>query len=154
MLQENEENQPRVEEEGSLVSIVNRLTKRLDDYEARLKRVEGYFAPESPRPGKPGKTTSIREFLIIKQPKSDVEKTLVIGYFLERMRGLSSFNARDLNEGFREAKENVPANVNLAVIGNIQKGYFMEAGEKKEGLKAWTLTNHGLSAFEESRAAA
>ena len=150
MLQENEENSRSTDPEGSLASVVSRLTKRLDEYEARLRKVEGYFAPES---AKPAKATSVREFLIIKQPKSDVEKTLIIGYFLERMRGLSSFNAKDLNEGFREAKENVPANINLAVIGNIQKGYFMDAGEKKEGLKAWTLTNHGLNVFEEGRAA-
>lgn len=134
------------EEQGlASSSDVEHLIKRLDDFEMRLKRIEDRFVAE---PARIAKALSIREFLIEKQPKSDVEKTFIIGYYLETLRNLGSFNTRDLGDGFREAKENIPANINLAVIGNVQKGYFMEAKEKKESLKAWTLTNSGISYFE------
>jgi hypothetical protein len=133
------------EELGKERTTLEGLQRKLQDHEERLTRLERLSQAE---PQKIAKATSIREFLLEKQPGSDVEKTFVIGYFLERHRGFSSFNTRDLGEGFREAKENVPANVNLAVIGNVQKGYFMEAKEKKDGLKAWTLTNSGVGYFE------
>ncbi len=42
-----------------------------------------------------------------------------------------------------EAKEIVPGNINYKVIMNIKKGFIMEAKEKKDDLKAWTLTTTG-----------
>lgn len=129
------------EEPNDLRSVVTML----ENHEERLRRLEGRFKTESA-----GllKDISVREFIIQKQPKSEVEKTLVIGCFLEQNRGYASFNAQDLMDAFREAKEIVPANVNLAVIKNVAKGLFMETKEKKDGRKAWTLTNAGLSYVE------
>jgi hypothetical protein len=149
-LQKNEEfNRLQAEEitpeEDSTKGQMLALLKTLEDHERRIRRLEGSSAP---KPLSFAKPVSIREFILEKQPKNDVERTLVIGYFLEHDRTLGSFNTKDLAEAFREAKENIPANVNLAVIRNVQKGFFMEAGEKRNGLKAWTLTNGGMSHLE------
>lgn len=112
----------------------------LDDHETRLRRLEALFvSDEKPQT----KIVSVKEFLITKQPKDDVEKTLVIAYFLEKHEALESTNIKDLESGFRMAKEKVPDNINYKVIKNISRGFMMEAKEKKNNLKAWTLTNTG-----------
>jgi len=116
------------------------IKKKLEEFEVRISKLESLFKekPESVR-----KKLSIREFILSKSPKDDIQKTLAIGYYLERYEGFSSFNANDLENGFRRAKEKIPRNINLNVIYNIQKGYMVEAEEKKDNRKAWYLTNSG-----------
>ncbi|MEW5896182.1 MAG: hypothetical protein AB1668_00685 [Nanoarchaeota archaeon] len=116
-------------------------TKRiLDDYEKRIRVLEGI--PKSDvKSGK--KQISIKEFLLSKKPKDDVQRTLVVCYYLEKYKGMNIYNAKDVEDGFRDAKEKVPDNVNYKVIQNIKSGYMMEAKEKKDKFKAWTLTSTG-----------
>jgi hypothetical protein len=89
------------------------------------------------------KRLSVKEFILSKNPKNDVDKTLTIGYFFEKYEKMNSFNAKDLNQGFCAAREKVPPNVNDKVNLNIKKGMMMEAGKKKDNLTAWVLTNKG-----------
>lgn len=114
------------------------ILKILDDHEQRLKRLEGSGVHTQTI-----KQTSIREFILSKKLKNDVEKTLVIGYYLEKYEKNSPFNVKDLEEGFRRAKEPVPDNINYKVYLNVKKGYLDEAKEKKNGNIAWYLTNSG-----------
>ena len=86
---------------------------------------------------------SVREFLNSIKISGDVERTLAIGYFLEKHKNLNSFNKRDLEDTYAEAKESRPKNINDKVNLNIKSGHMMEAGEKKDSIKAWTLTTTG-----------
>ena len=118
---------------------------KLEALESRISELEG-------KPGKikkEGKRLSIKEFILEKKPSDDVQKTLVIGYYLEHFEGVDSFNVKDLNEGFRLAREPLPSNTNDKANGNVEKGYMMEAKEKKDKLKAWYLTNTGEKFIEE-----
>jgi len=124
---------------------MDEFQKMIRDHEERIRKLESFYSVARLEPAKPA---PIREFLLASQPRSEVEKTFFIAYFLEQNQRLESFNTTDLSDGFREAKESVPANINLAVIGNVQKGFFMQAKDKKNGLKAWTLTNSGLNYFD------
>jgi hypothetical protein len=54
-----------------------------------------------------------------------------------------SFNVKDLEGGFRAAKEKVPLNINDKINMNTKKGMMMEADEKKDNFTAWVLTNKG-----------
>lgn len=83
-----------------------------------------------------------------KKPTGEVQKTLTIGYFIEKFDNIYPFNSKDLETGFRAAKEIVPRNINFNVIKNIQKGHMMEAKDKKDNLKAWILTNSGEGIVE------
>lgn len=121
--------------------------KILENHEHRIRKLELLFQA---KPDIAKKEVSIREFLLSKNPKDDVQKTLVIGYYVERFQGVSAFNSKDLEEGFRSAKERVPDNMNYKAIRNIQKGHMMEAKEKKDDLKAWHLTNSGECFVENS----
>lgn len=115
------------------------LVKMMEDHEKRISNLESLFK------SKPNTTKreSIKEFILSKRPEGEVQKTLVIGYYLEKYAGMTMFNVDDLEKGFMEAKEKIPENINLKVIKNIEKGHMMELSEKKDSKKAWTLTNTG-----------
>jgi hypothetical protein len=124
---------------------INEVTKILEDHERRISALEGM--PEKLR--SEGKKLSVKEFMLTKNPIDDVQKTLVIGYYLEHFEGMDKFNTKDLAEGFRLAREPLPTNINDKVNKNIEKARMMAAREKKENYKAWVLTNAGEKFVEE-----
>lgn len=91
---------------------------------------------------------SINEFLLSKNPKSDIEKTLMIAYFLEKYENMKIFNVRDIEDGFLRAKEKIPDNTNDKINQNIRRAFLMDVPEKKDGLKSWKLTNTGIEYIE------
>ncbi len=122
-----------------------RIQKKLREHEERKSRLEKVFQEEAEKiRTKP----SIREFVLSKKPKDEVQMILAIGYYLEEYDGLASFNVRDLEDGFRRAREKVPDNINYKVIRNVQKNHMMEAKDKKNNRKAWYLTNQGRDYVE------
>ena len=123
-----------------LNSEIMEIKRKLDEHEKRIFELENLIKAK-PIPVK--KRLSIRELIRSKKPKSNVQKTLLVAYFLEKYESFISFNVKDLEEGFRSAKEKVPSNINMFVNQNIKQGYMMEFSEKKDNLKAWTLTNTG-----------
>ena len=120
----------------------------LDAIKSQLENHEKRIAYLETRPDDKGETTtkklSIREIFISKKPKTDVDKTLVVGYYLESFQNYTSFNISDIEVGFRSAKEPPPININDAVNKNIRKGFIMSADEKKNNKQAWVLTNLGI----------
>ncbi|MGD9116734.1 MAG: hypothetical protein PVJ61_06110 [Dehalococcoidia bacterium] len=118
---------------------ISEIMRVLKDLERRISVLEGM--PEKSK--SEGKKLSVKEFLLTKNPADDVQRTLVIGYYLENFEGVEAFNVKDLTEGFRLARERVPLNMNDKVNLNIAKGYLMPAKEKKDKFKAWVLTNSG-----------
>lgn len=116
------------------------IKKKLEEHDKRLSNLESLFQA---KPEVVEKQISIKEFILSKKPKGDIQKTLAIAYYFERHKGLFSFNVKDLRGGFRNAREKVPENINVCVIKNIENGHMMEAEEKKDKLKAWVLTNTG-----------
>lgn len=136
--------------EENIIIRLDNVEKKVDLIEKEieeLKKNQQNSNKEGDHQGK--KDISIKEFLIEKAPSKDFQKTLVICHYLEKYKDMNIFNAQDIDEGYREAKETVPANVNYQVIQNIKKGYIMEAKEKKDNLKAWSLTNTGEKIIED-----
>ncbi len=125
---------------------IENIMRKLEEHESRISALEG--APAKKMQAE-GKKLSVKEFLLTKKPTDDVQRTLVIGYYLEHFESMDRFNARDLADGFRSAKEPPPTNINAKVDLNIGKGYMMEAKEKKDKFKAWVLTNSGEKYVEE-----
>ncbi len=129
----------------SVEDVLEAIKKQLQDHEKRICLLE---AQPQNKEVSTGKKLSVKEFLITKKPKTAVDKTLVIGYYLEKNDGCSPFNAKDMENGFRNAKETVPKNINDAINKNIRKGFMMEGAEKKDSTKAWELTNLGEQCVE------
>jgi len=74
--------------------------------------------------------------------KSDVDRVLMAGYFLEKHNGADSFTTAEITDTIRQAKIKPPANPSDSVAKNIKKGLMMSAGDK-EGKKAFVLTSDG-----------
>lgn len=125
-----------------IVESLRSLEKRVTELERRLSSSTGQPAP------KENKDLSVKEFILSKAPANDVEKTLAIGYYLERYDGASSFNVDEIARCFQLAKEPIPGNINDKVNMNIKKGHMTEAKEKKDKKKAWIVTNSGEQFLE------
>lgn len=118
------------------------LEKRIEQLEAPVRGVQSSILG--------AKKLSPKEFLLTCSPPNDVQRTLVVAYFLEKFEGLTSFNIKDLEVAFERAKEKKPANMNDKVNLNIRNGHMAEATDKKDNLKAWYLTNTGERQVEAS----
>lgn len=126
---------------------LSKMKSTLINHEERLTKLETILQA---KPEVVKRKLSIREFIMSKNPKSEMERTITIAYFLEMFERLTSLSVKDLESGFRKAKEKMPRNINYEVIRCIQKGYLMEAKEKKDKFKAWCLTNTGVEFVEKN----
>ncbi|MCH7805902.1 MAG: hypothetical protein IH995_01985 [Proteobacteria bacterium] len=134
------------------MSDIEDIIERISELEKRVENLETGQLLKTSADAKPHpkKKESIKEFMLVKKPSNDVQKTLVVGYFLEKNQEMGSFNVDDLAKNFRLAKEPTPQNLNDKVNMNIKKGHMMEAKEKKENKKAWELTNLGEQFVEKN----
>jgi hypothetical protein len=117
-------------------------TERMDELEKRIEKLEKLLLGAEV-PVSKVKKLAAKEFLMRTPARSDVQKVLTLGYFLEYVEGMTSFNVSDLEAAFRAAKEKLPTNINDAVNKNIAQGFLMEAEAKKDSRKAWYLTSTG-----------
>jgi hypothetical protein len=122
---------------------LNQIEKILQMHEERIKRLESITSDSSNSIKNENKELSIKEFMLDKQPKGSYQIGLAIGYFLEKNRGIVSFDIDDLESGFREAKEPLPKNMSDLAYKNTKSGLFMETKEQKNNKKSWVLTNTG-----------
>lgn len=132
------------------MSTLDELKSKIDSLEQRVAQLEHAqnHTPRTEAPLGSKKKPAAREFLMTKNAKSESQKVLAFGYFLEHIEGNESFNAKDIERIFRAAKEKPPNNINDAVNKNIVRGYLMDAEERKDSRKAWNLTSTGEAYLE------
>ena len=118
------------------------LIQRIEALERRVAAIEESFR-KTPEPRLEPKRLSIREFVISKSPQTSADTALVISVFLEKFSSVSPLNLDDLANGFAQAKEPLPKNPSDLLYRNVKRGFLMEAPEKKNGSKAWVVTNSG-----------
>jgi hypothetical protein len=127
------------------------IEEKIIEIHERLSQLEKLFlSPENKSATVGRKKISTKEFLMTKNLKSELQKTLVLGYYLEHIEGFSSFNIDDLVIAFQYAKEKKPVNINDVAGKNVARGFFMEAPEKKDSKKAWVLTSTGEKYVEDT----
>src|ERR1700730_18647509 len=85
------------------------LESKLAELETRVRALENLSVIPSSSPVVPRKQ-SPREFLLGKGPKSDNDKALAAGYYLEIISGAESFSTDQIVAFFGQAKESAPAN--------------------------------------------
>ena|SRR3990167_4631401 len=131
----------------------NEITEeRIATLEDRVSKLEAKILSVNATPAGDNlklKKSSAREFLLMKILKSEIQKTLALGYYLEHVEKMESFNVTDLETAFRSAKEKPPKNLNDAVNKNISQGLLMDAASKKDAKKSWVLTSTGEKFVEE-----
>jgi len=89
-----------------------------------------------------GKEMSVAQFFKRISSKTDIDRVLAAGYFLEKFKNQDSFTASEISETVREAKISPPSNTNDSINKNIKKGNMMPSGDK-EGKRAFVLTSDG-----------
>ncbi|OGD69019.1 hypothetical protein A3I18_00195 [Candidatus Campbellbacteria bacterium RIFCSPLOWO2_02_FULL_35_11] len=124
---------------------MNELKTKINDLEKRVIKLEEKILGNKIENKRP-KPQSIREFLSTKNINNDRERTLAIAYFFEVVEGNELFNVNDLKKYFSLAKFKAPTNLNDQI--NKNANFIMEAKDKKEGMKAWTLTDTGEKEVE------
>lgn len=128
------------------------IDQRLENIEKRVAAIEEaslkYVATAATVVSKVKKQSS-KEFLMTKNAKAETQKVLALGYYLEYVQGMGSFNTSDLVDVFHSAKEKLPKNINDAVNKNIVRGFLMDAADKKDTKKAWVITSTGEKYVED-----
>jgi hypothetical protein len=94
------------------------------------------------------KTKSPAQFFKMCNPRSDVDRTLVGAYYLEKHRNAQNFSAAEIRNVIKDAKVPPPRNANDAVNQNIRKGLIMTAGDR-ESKMVFVLTSDGEVAVEQ-----
>ena len=130
-----------------IILDLNQVEETLKQHDERLKKIEEQLL-NGGLPIKKGKEKSIKEFILEKNPKGAYNIGIAIAYYLENNAKMSSFNCADVEQGFRDAKEVLPKNIRDLMYKNTKKGYFMEAKELKDNLKAYVLTSSGEKLVE------
>lgn len=126
------------------------LEQRVEELERRIARIETALpSNEVVLTVAKAKKLSPKEFLMTKELKRETQKALALGYYLEYIEGMESFNIADLETAFRSVKERPPQNMNDTINKNIARGFLMETKEKKDSKKAWVLTSTGEKYVEE-----
>jgi hypothetical protein len=97
-------------------------------------------------PDQSGKKTSAGEFLKKSTVKNQVDRALALGYYLEKLGGMSAFTSTDLSTLGRETK-NPFTNASDAVAKLTARGLMMSAGDK-DGQRAYALTASGEAFVE------
>lgn len=90
-----------------------------------------------------GKKYSLAEFLKTKDAKNHGDKILVFAYYLQEYENISSFNLDDIEQCYMKVKVPKTTNFSPYFTQLVSKGYIMDATEKKDNKKSWTLTNSG-----------
>lgn len=126
---------------------MNYVTK--EEFEALKKRVAKLEGSGSSLKRSPRRQVSIREFVLDKHRKTDIDKAICLIYFLEEIRGdfEEGISSNDLKSAFREAKERVPKNVSLVLNMCAQKCWINETGNSGRK-KLWKITNTGIEYIE------
>lgn len=126
---------------------MEKILARIESLEERVKKIEDSLL-DNPEKKITQKQLSTKEFILSLNLSDEIEKTLAICYFLEVYGKVEKFNVKDIEKGFEKTKEPKPKNTNYKVFKNVEKGHLMELDEKKDNLKAYSLTNTGLQYVE------
>jgi len=88
------------------------------------------------------KKLSLAQFFRKLALRSDVDRALAAGYYLESSEEKETFTAAEVRDAIRAAKIVPPRNPSDSIAQNIRKGLMMSAGDK-EGKMAFVLTTDG-----------
>jgi hypothetical protein len=111
------------------------LEKRVSQLESKSLSVVEKETAEKPQ--------SIQEFLAESAALGNVQKTVVVGYYLEKQRGKSYFTSKDIEAIFREARVPVSKNISMDISRAIQKGWIMEYSKNEKGPSTYITTSKG-----------
>lgn len=93
------------------------------------------------------KPQTLNEFFRQFKFQTNLEKTLVLGYWCEIRQG-QHFTPEDILAKYKEVKEPAPANIRRDLSNLVGKGLLLTSGKSEDGLQAYELTNSGIREVE------
>ena len=83
--------------------------------------------------------------------KTDLDKVVLAGFYLENCESMDRFNINDLRSCLVRAKVQIPKNISLPVLQSVRRGWMMEVPEAKDNVKAYVLTQTGARRIQGMR---
>jgi len=120
-------------------SILNSITNLI---------IELFEKLETPKLAETLERESLIEFLKKKGLKTHTDRVVGMAYYLDKYKGVDPFNVKDIEEMYEEARIQPPKNLSDIVAKQAKRGLFIEAKEKKDGLKAWRISALGIEYIE------
>lgn len=119
------------------------------NHEERIKKIEEMLSVKKELiPTIHPEKISLSEFTVKKNPKSDVQRTVIFAYFLEKHDKLEFFNSDDILNCFLKSKSSKPDNISDKINKCIRKGWISEHPQKRDNKKAYYLTKAGETTVE------
>ncbi len=95
------------------------------------------------------KPQTVGEFFRQFNPKNNLEKILVLGYWCERLNTQDSFTSEDILAKYKEVREKPPALIGRDLKSLISKGFLFTVNEGRADTKStYALTNTGIKEVE------
>lgn len=129
---------------------MDNLEQRVKDLESRVKALEDGLveAVRTTTIRDPENRVNLIEFLNQKKLDDDVKRALAIAYWLDDFEKVGAFNVDDIEKYFQLARYAVPKNLNDKINMNVKNKHMAPLKEKKDGKKAWYVTNIGANVVE------
>ncbi len=134
-----------VEVTGEQAYVDKKIEELVARFLSRKPSGEPAPAPSAP-PETGGKQMSPAEFVKLSKAKNQMDRALVLGYYLEKVSGYSGFTSSELAELGKQIKQPF-ANASDAVARLTGRGLMMSSGDK-EGQRAYALTASGETYVE------
>lgn len=125
------------------------MTDEVEELKERVETLEEAIFREGNKESKnDSKRLSLSEFLQRHDISSHKKKTQVIGYYLEKKKGMENFTSEDIEEAYRKAKIKPPVNPSDIISKSAGAGKIMEQEDDSDDLKHWVLTRSGEDRVE------
>lgn len=94
------------------------------------------------------KSVSLSQLMKPMALKTDINRVLIAGYYLEHYTDAEKFTAAEIRDTLKAAKQPPPKNPSDVINKNIKKGHMMPAGDK-DGKLGYVLTSDGEQVIED-----
>lgn len=121
------------------------LREEVEDLKERVSRLEERLESGE---GAPDDVVGLRDFVSDFDPNTHTERALMIGYHLDQHQGQEKFTSDDIKDGYRTAREPLPANMSDVLAKCEDQDWMMRDGEDGQ-TQLRMVTRDGLSHVEE-----
>jgi hypothetical protein len=131
--------QPNVDEIKLLSDVLAALQKLDQDARERILRAIAAYFKIGIRAGNSfseDRFLSPKEFIVQKQPRSEVDKAACLAFYLTHYRDTPHFKTRDISKVNKEAAQVRFSNASVAVANAMQKGLLVSVPQGQKQLSA------------------
>lgn len=149
-------------EDGDIRQAISRAEGIVRDVDARYQAaafqvvLDKLLMPSATgRPGvqvaaEGGLPPTVSEFLALAQPASQPETAVCVAYYMWHSGDRAGMTTEELMAAYAQRRAKRPRNVSDALAKAARKGHIVDAPDRKNGKKAWVITQAG-EAYVEAR---